>query len=149
MPRGLSVLEILGVFLLSSLSGCSTFDRDWAKAPEPANPLDIQGRWQGTWQSNVGEHNGNLRCIITAATPSAVHVRYAATYGGIFHFEYEMDMTCQRRGQWVHFEGQADLGGLAGGIYHYAGDANASDYFATYRSDSDHGRFTMKRPGGR
>jgi len=46
----------------------------------------------------------------------------------------------------VHFDGEADLGWMAGGVYKYDGHANSTDYFCTYHSSYDNGSFTMKRP---
>lgn len=134
---------------LLCVAGCSTFDRDWdaAGALHPAGSTDITGRWQGNWASNVSSHSGELRCLITRDSDRKLyHARYAATYLGVFHFNYDMDMTGQREGEWVKLSGQADLGGMAGGVYHYDAHANATDFFATYKSDEDNGRFTLKRP---
>ena len=91
--------------------GCSSFDHDWngAAGMKPENPVDITGRWQGTWASSVGTHHGDLRCLITRSDATNYRARYAATYGGIFHFEYEIALTGERKGEWIRFEGQADL----------------------------------------
>ena len=138
------------LWLLASLicCSCSTFDKDWDAAAglKAENPTDITGRWQGNWQSDASNHSGDLRCLVTRQGKSSYHARYAATYWNALHFEYEMNLTAERRGDWMHFEGQADLGPMAGGIYHYEGNANDSSYFATYKSLVDHGKFTMKRP---
>ena len=74
------------------------------------------------------------------------HARYLATFGGIFHFKYEMNLNASLLQDWVHFQGSADLGAMAGGLYTYEGDANSEKFFATYKSESDHGQFNMKRP---
>jgi hypothetical protein len=130
------------------LSGCSQFERDWeaAAAVKPADSTDITGRWQGTWSSDASGHNGGLRCLMTRINSKTYHARYAATYFTILHFSYEMDLSADRMPEWVKFEGEADLGAMAGGVYHYEGHANAENFYATYRSNQDHGRFTMKRP---
>jgi hypothetical protein len=144
--RRLGLWIICTAFFL--LSGCSTFDRDWhdAAGATPVNPVDITGRWQGTWESTVGTHHGDLRCIVTRTDATNYRARYAATYAGFLHFEYEIALTGQREGEWIRFEGQADLGGMAGGVYSHEGHANATDFFATYKSSEDSGRYTMKRP---
>jgi len=130
------------------LGGCSAFDRDWDAAAkvQPSSPTDITGRWQGTWKSDASGHDGGLRCLITRIDPRTYHARYAATYGGIFHFGYEMDLIATPEQDWIKFEGQADLGSMAGGVYHYEGHANAEKFYATYHCDKDHGRFDMNRP---
>ena len=38
------------------------------------------------------------------------------------------------------------LGFLAGGVYHYEGHADATNYFSTYSCKYDHGTFQMSRP---
>lgn len=129
-------------------SGCSPFEHDWnaAAGAKPADATDITGRWQGTWTSEASGHSGGLRCLITRIDTKTYHARYAATFWSIFHFGYEMDLTAERQVDWVHFQGEADLGAMAGGLYHYDGHANAESYSATYRSSQDHGNFVMKRP---
>ena len=141
---GLLALLICGFFVV----GCSTFDHDWdaAAGVRPVSQSDISGRWQGTWSSNANSHSGDLRCLITRTDDKTFHARYAATYASILHFNYEMDLTAEREGEFMRFAGQADLGAMAGGIYHYEGHANATDFFANYKSDGDYGRFVMKRP---
>ena len=39
-----------------------------------------------------------------------------------------------------------NLGWLAGGVYHYEGRADATNFFSTYTSKYDHGTFQMTRP---
>ena len=74
---------------------------------KPANGTDITGRWTGTWQSDAG-HSGNLRCLISKTDSQTYHARYAATYAGILHFGYEMDLQAQREAEWVKFQGEAE-----------------------------------------
>ena len=133
---------------LSLLCGCSTFEHDWeaAASAKPIGRADMTGRWQGTWASEADTHTGGLRCLITRLDDTTYHARYAATFWGIFHFSYEMDLTAKQLPDHVIFEGEADLGAMAGGVYHYEGHADAENYEATYRCSVDHGKFTMKRP---
>lgn len=142
----LRTLTILGFMALAG--GCSTFERDWTAAANlrPSGPTDITGRWQGEWASNADGHSGNLRCLITQGNKDVYTARFSATYGGIFRFDYDTELTGHREGDWIRLEGEHDLGPLAGGVYHYEAHANASEFFATYRSDDDNGRFTLKRP---
>jgi hypothetical protein len=50
-------------------------------------------------------------------------------------------------GQWsegkLKLEGDADLGPLAGGIYHYQGQADETEFVCVYRCKYDHGTFRM------
>lgn len=134
---------------IALLCGCSSFDRDWKVNSAEwrlAAHTDITGPWQGTWQSDASGHSGDLRCLITRTGDTTYHARFAATYWKLFHFGYEMDLTADPHLDQLHFEGQSDLGWLAGGKYQYDGHANSTDLYCTYQSSYDHGHFTMKRP---
>jgi hypothetical protein len=129
-------------------SACSTFQRDWRRAlaqPVPAD--DLQGPWEGFWHSDSNGHNGRLRCLISRLDDRQYRFRYHAVYWGILRFSYNMDAEVQRQGEAFEFQGAADLGRLAGGVYEYEGRATPSEFFSTYRSKYDHGIFKMARPG--
>ena len=134
---------------LALMCGCSSFDKDWKNVTvnwQPANHTDITGPWEGTWQSDTSNHAGGLRCLITRSGENVFHARFAATYWKIFHFGYEMDLSAEPHMDRVHFQGNADLGWMAGGQYKYDGSANSSDFQCNYQSEHDHGTFTLKRP---
>lgn len=133
--------------LLAALSGCSSFGREWrAAARQPAPATDLGGRWEGTWISEVTGHRGRLRAILTPEAPHVWRARFHARYAGLLSFGYTVSLhTIAANGE-VQFEGKADLGKLAGGVYTYAGRANATNFFSTYRSRDDHGRFELCRP---
>jgi hypothetical protein len=137
------------VFLVATglfMAGCSTFERDWnAMSTDPAGEVGMEGRWEGTWQSDENGHNGGLRCIITADEDDTLTARYHATYGSIFTFEYEMPMVVRREGDVYHFAAEADLGWLAGGVYEYAGTVHGDAFESTYDCKRDHGTFRMER----
>jgi len=131
------------------MCGCSSFDRDWKSAVDTwkvTDSTDITGPWEGTWQSEVGSHSGALRCLITKTGDYEYHARFAATYWRFFHFGYDMNLSAEPHLDRLHFSATTDLGKMAGGIYHYDGNANSSDFESTYHSDYDHGTFTMTRP---
>ena len=44
------------------------------------------------------------------------------------------------------FRGSADLGKLAGGIYHYEATITPTHFHSTYTNRYDHGTFRMERP---
>jgi len=126
-------------------SGCS-FNRAWnaaGKTSAPAN--DIQGRWDGVWLSEVNDHTGKLRCLVTKQAEGKYHARYHAQYRKIFSFGYTVTLEGKQTGGSFVFSGDADLGWYAGGIYHYEGHANNNYFFSTYRSQYDHGTFQMSR----
>jgi hypothetical protein len=55
-------------------------------------------------------------------------------------------MQAEKSDHVLRFEGEADLGWLAGGVYRYDGQATPASFFSTYKSKYDHGTFQMKRP---
>lgn len=64
----------------------------------------------------------------------------------ILRFGYTVKLSAtSTNGVW-HFEGQEDLGTLAGGLYRYEGKATPSYFESTYYSEHDHGVFVMERP---
>lgn len=129
------------------LCGCSSFNRDWRKAaqqPAPAN--SIEGRWEGSWTSGSNAHTGNLRCLLTREEGARYQARFRATYGKIFHFSYTTPLTVQEHGDGWEFNGESNLGKMAGGVYYYEGRASTTNFFSTYKSKYDHGVFEMRRP---
>lgn len=129
------------------ITGCSTFEADWeAGAAIPASPPgELIGRWQGTWRSDLNGHHGSLRCILTAQEDGTFKARYHATYGAALSFEYEVPMTAQRQAETWKFQGNADLGWLAGGVYHYLGEVCGDHFRSTYTAKRDRGTFEMVR----
>ena len=135
--------------LLAALAtvGCSTFNREWkAAAATPAATNDVSGRWQGIWRSDVNGHTGKLRCMVTRQSGTNYTARFHAKYRKILSFGYTVELAVQESAGLFHFQGEANLGKLAGGIYDYAGEASATNFFSTYRCKYDHGIFQMSRP---
>ena len=147
MKRAFAPLALFGGLLLLALlsSGCS-FNRAWnaaAATPVPAN--DIEGCWQGTWVSEASAHSGKLRCLVTKLEDGKYQARYHAIYRKILGFGYTAALDTTQTNGIFEFSGAADLG-WAGGVYHYEGKANATNFHSTYQSKFDHGMFQMTRP---
>jgi hypothetical protein len=135
----------LGLALLGA--GCSTFDRDWEAASNDAS--GIEGQWAGRWHSDTNQHNDVLRCLITRKEAGVYHTRFHAIYTwGILpiSYGYGLDMTVTEANGQYQFQGQADLGKLAGGVYHYDGSGSPNQLQFNYRSPKDHGTFSLERP---
>jgi hypothetical protein len=129
------------------LCGCSSFNRDWRHAPaQTQNNGSIEGRWQGQWISEVNGHHGNLRCLMARKSDSVCQARFRATYGHALHFTYTVALETQPHEIGWEFNGEANLGKLAGGIYYYEGRATPTNLVSTYKSKYDHGRFELARP---
>ena len=147
MNRLLNLAAILSMLLLCG--GCG-FNRAWSKAARNATPSDsIEGRWEGRWLSDVNGHTGRLRCVLTRTSSSTntYTAYFRATYWKIFRYSYKADFPFELKdhGVW-QFQGDENLGWLAGGIYHYEGRVTSTNFHATYRSKYDHGTFEMSRP---
>lgn len=128
-------------------SGCASFQRDWkmaAAAPTPTNT--IEGRWDGTWKSDVNGHTDRLRCFITKLDDKKYKARFHAKYHQILSFGYTVTLDVQPTDGAYKLQGEADLGWLMGGVYHYEGRATPSNFSSTYKCRYDHGVFQLSRP---
>lgn len=110
----------------------------------------MAGPWDGEWRSDANGHHGRLRCLMSPLSDEAWQARFHAKYK-IFKFipisfGYTVELTGKETNGHHTFQGEEDLGKLAGGIYHYEGEATAEEFFSTYRSQYDHGTFHMRRP---
>ena len=142
LPRGLC--RTFGLIAIIVLTGCSSFEREWKQAAS-AGDSGLAGRWQGTWVSEVNGHHGKLRCIVARESEKVYQARFHATYQAVLHFTYTVELQAQGEGSGLQFEGEADLG-IAGGVYHYVGHADGTNFTSTYSCQSDHGTFQMGRP---
>lgn len=136
-----------GIFflLLATLTGCSSFNRDWKKAAI-APSGNIQGRWEGTWNSQANGHSGKLRCLLERLSEDSYRARFDSTYKKILHFKSTVVLNGSVTNDIFHFNGEAKLPWWAGGIYDYEGKVSATDFFSTYKCKYDHGTFQMTRP---
>jgi hypothetical protein len=140
-------VSALALLLIGTLlgGGCTTFDHEWRKAAEVA-ATGLEGRWQGIWHSDVNGHNGRLRCVITKTDQDIYRARFHANYRKVLSFGYTVPLRVERTANTFNFQGEAALGWLAGGVYHYDGHAETTNFFSNYSSKYDHGTFQMARP---
>lgn len=140
-------LPIVFAALLLAVAGCSSFNHDWkVAAKDPAPPIDLQGRWEGTWKSDANGHNDKLRCVIVKKDETNYLARFHAKYGKALSFGYKVTLSALEKDGVIKFSGEANLGWLAGGMYHYEGHADLTNFYSTYSSKHDHGTFQMTRP---
>ena len=139
---------IVITLILLFVAGCSTFERDWQAASHDKS-TGIEGRWIGRWNSDANGHNDILRCLITSKGESIYETRFHAKYSLWFipvSYGYKLNMTAKPAESNLHFTGEADLGLLAGGIYKYTGEGNATELRFNYRAKFDRGTFHLQRP---
>ena len=156
----LAAVVLLGSLLLPMACGCA-FDREWrrlkraqfaaanSESPTPATqPADaLAGRWEGKWVSGKNKHTGDLRAIITPVNETTYRVEYDATFLAVLRFDHGMTLAAARQPDGtVSFEGEENLGAIAGGVYRYKGSADGRTFTSTYESKYDHGTFDMARP---
>src|ERR1041385_770529 len=102
-------------------SNCSEFERAWRSARDKG----IEGRWIGEWRSDVNQHCGELRCALTVAGANHVRAFVHARYAKMLRVCYTVDLRVESIADELHLQGEADLGALAGGVYHYDGTLKA------------------------
>ena len=142
--RRLALIVLMPTMVLIAAS-CSSFNREWRKAGQNAvMPSGLEGRWEGEWSSEVNGHHGQLRCIVSK-TDDDYRARFHARYRKILSFGYTVALKAKPTQNGYQFRGEADLGSFAGGVYHYEGRADTTNFFSTYSSKYDHGRFQMQR----
>jgi len=130
-------------------AGCSGFTKAW-KAAAPGGPAGpgLAGRWEGTWKSDATGHQDSLRCLVSEGTNGLHQARFQARYRKVFRWTvgYSLPLQAEQAGDATRFQGQANLGWLAGGTYRCVGTATATNFHATYESKYDRGTFDMVRP---
>jgi len=142
--RKVGLLVLMPLVALLGVS-CSSFNREWQKAGRvPLSTSGLEGRWEGQWISDVNGHRGSLRCIVTK-DGEFYKARFHAKYRKILSFGYTVPLIADAAQNGYRFSGEADLGSLAGGVYHYDGHAAATNFFSTYSCKYDHGTFQMQR----
>ena len=105
----------------------------------------IAGRWEGTWLSEKNGHHGRLRCLVTPSTNNFYDARFHAKFWKILSFGYTVPLQVRSSNALYEFNGEANLGKLAGGVYHYNGTLSGTNWHSTYESRYDHGNFRMTR----
>ncbi len=141
--------SVPGLMLALLAAGCSSFESAWRQASQTVYPTNtMAGPWEGSWRSEVTAHHDQLRCLVAQETNGVFSARFHAQYKKLFRFSfsYTVRLAAQLRDRKCHFEGEADLGWYAGGIYRYRGFATATNFFSSYESKYDHGTFQMTRP---
>ena len=101
-------------------------------------------RFEGTWKSADGTHNGELLCRAVQVDKT----RWQATFEGFCQrqFIYRVQMSGKSTGKRIHFQGTANLGEKDGGVYRWTGDISGNVFTGEYTSErGKKGGFQMKR----
>ncbi len=141
----IAAIAVSAVLLLTS--GCSSYNRQWQTAArQPLPSASFEGPWRGSWISEVNGHNGQLLCLVTKINDHEYRARYRATYQNVLHFNSTVILNVAPGDGLYRLNGRANLGWLAGGVYEYAGEATATNFYSTYKSKYDHGTYRLTRP---
>jgi hypothetical protein len=141
----MGMVRAISHVLAALVNNATDFKQRWSqRAPPPAASNGLQGRWQGEWVSEANGHRGALRCLLARGETGDYSATFHAIYAAILRVCY----TVPLRGQWgegrLKLAGDHDLGPLAGGIYHYEGEANEREFICLYSCKYDHGSFRLK-----
>jgi|SRR5882762_8559099 len=133
--------------LLAALfSNAAQFNKQWRQyRPVPQSNQDIQGCWIGEWVSKTNGHHGSLKCILTQMRPGQYRASVYATHAKLLRVCYDVCLDAQEKEGHIVMKWEADLGALAGGAYHYEGEATPSNFECAYSCQYDQGSFRMKR----
>lgn len=131
----MSVLRNISHLLAALFNDRADFQRRWRGEP--------QNRWQGQWVSQANGHRGELKCLLTKAGPDQYQATFYAVFAKFLSVAYTVPLHGRRDGAKLRLEGQADLGKLAGGIYHYDGEMDDASFLCAYRCAYDHGMFQL------
>jgi hypothetical protein len=140
------LFALLGLVLI--LTGCSTFDRDYQAAlKQPVSAESPVGPWTGRWTSDKMGHTGELRCLVQKDIGDDLYTaRFKARFWKCFTYTSTATLTMKPKGEEFYFDGNAQLGWLAGGEYKYEGRVNPKFFFSEYQCKWDNGTFYMERP---
>ena len=142
MTRHHALLSCLvGLSLLGS--GC-TFSREWkAASRQPADPRDITGAWEGTWQNSNNDHQDRLKAVITRVSDTEYRARFKAWWHVVFSGTFRTTLKGSWQDDVFVFEGQEKVYGWR---FDQEGRITSTQFDSKYMSDGDDGSFTLRRP---
>jgi len=107
--------------------------------------LDLSGKWNGTWRSEVSEHNGPLKAKFTVLDDSKVQARFNGRFFKLipFHFNVTLEIVKNEDGV-VTLKGKENLGRTLG-TYTYNATYSNGKFVAKYSTEKDKGVFEVSR----
>jgi hypothetical protein len=156
MPRIASILCLVSMGFLAS---CSAFDWQWlqTEAPQEANPSALlDGKWEGTWQSDATDYAGHLQAIVVHSSEALIDKEHVQQYSATFRMRwYEvpfneitvtLNATRMEDGR-IHFEGVKYVGFVKGGSLRLDGYLfpKKNVFYCDYATEKDSGTYKMIR----
>ncbi len=107
--------------------------------------LDLSGKWNGTWRSEISEHNGPLKAKFTVLNDSKVQARFNGRFFKLipFHFNVTLEIVKNEDGV-VTLKGKENLGRTLG-TYTYNATYSNGKFVAKYLTEKDKGVFEVSR----
>ena len=107
--------------------------------------LDLSGKWNGTWRSEISEHSGPLKAKFTVLEDSKVQARFNGRFFKLipFHFNVTLEIVKNEDGV-VILKGKENLGRTLG-TYTYNATYSNGKFVAKYSTDKDKGVFEVSR----
>ena len=107
--------------------------------------LDLSGKWNGTWRSEISEHSGPLKAKFTVLEDSKVQARFNGRFFKLipFHFNVTLEIVKNEDGV-VTLKGKENLGRTLG-TYTYNATYSNGKFVAKYSTDKDKGVFEVSR----
>jgi len=139
-----NIFRGIGHALAAITTNCSEFTSAW---DNHAECKEIEGRWRGKWISEVNGHHGVLRCVLRQTDNDRLSAIFHAEYSRFLRVCYAVELRQIRSGDRFQLVGEADLGGLAGGVYRYEGELSQNHFVCNYSCRYDRGRFDLKPAG--
>ena len=107
--------------------------------------LDLSGKWNGTWRSEISEHSGPLKAKFTVLEDSKVQARFNGRFFKLipFHFNVTLEIVKNEDGV-VTLKGKENLGRTLG-TYTYNATYSNGKFVAKYSTEKDKGVFEVSR----
>ncbi|MCS5630767.1 MAG: hypothetical protein NZ744_08045 [Pirellulaceae bacterium] len=107
--------------------------------------LDLSGKWNGTWRSEISDHTGPLKAKFTVLEDSKVQARFNGRFFKLipFHFNVTLEIVKNEDGV-VTLKGKENLGRTLG-TYTYNATYSSGKFVAKYSTEKDKGVFEVSR----
>lgn len=105
---------------------------------------ELNGRWQGNWQSCTNGHRGKLNAQFCRIDSTHVQAKFKGTFAKIIPFRYRpvLNIVHEEPGLIV-LQGNKKLPIV--GNFQYNATISGNQFSATYRSRRDNGVWSMRR----
>ena len=140
----MSLIRQLSHLLASLVSSSRRFRQEWSRS-RISQDGGLAGRWRGEWRSSTNGHCGPLRCVLSTAKELQYTAIFHAVYWKVLRVSYSVPLELVRTNDHFSFQGQVDLGKLAGGVYRFAGVCTFRSFDGTYENRYGRGHLQMTR----